>query len=422
MENVNKNDIAIQSGIEQFSEGRRKEKIHSAFHLFLYLTSFLTLLFTSLGIGGIFYQLINKNFPSDELLVGYFYSYLFFNPNIQNLAKISVKCIIIAGPIFFWISFLITKLIREGKISKNSKIRKWITYVILFIASVIVIEDLISLVSRILEGDMFSHIALKMLVDLIIVGIIFSFYFWDMRKKNMIGVTYFANKIFFSIGIVLAVLSVIMAFFVIDSPIKARNIKIDYKKINNLQYYNSAIQGYYNQNSRLPEDLKELETYDDYLLKHQSETMTYKKVGNWKYDLCENFLEDSKDDYYGYWKHSKGDNCFNFGVEIGVYNKLNPKELIKASMASMVDVVNICKEVGGSISGIGGDIVCDKSNKLWPTISVCGPNSDDTFWIVEAGNTNNWKITLSCANFLDCNGEANAVCRETGCDFSGTCL
>jgi uncharacterized membrane protein len=67
---------------------------------------------------------------------------------------------------------------------RASKIRKWLTYLTLFIAAGIIIGDLIALVFNLLAGDLTLRFLLKVLVVGGISGTIFGYYLSELRKDE----------------------------------------------------------------------------------------------------------------------------------------------------------------------------------------------------------------------------------------------
>lgn len=451
----------------------QNEETNSALHFFLYLISFLLLSSVSIGIGTILYQIINKIFPETEILYSYFDSFT------QQSVKFGLASVVIATPAYFAISFLITKYLFEGKILENSKVRKWVTYIILFIASSVILGDLISLVYEWLGGDMVSRFVLKFLVVLFIAGSVFGYYFWDMLKKNVQGVKYLGNKIagFSALGAILIIF--VSSFFIVDSPSLTRDKKIDSSITNDMRDYTYSISSYYRKNKSLPEKLSDLDSSSYLNNKNKDSNITYKKTGQYKYQLCANFktsnLKENKSegsyDYgYGYtdekWKHDKGNKCFDQEISEAdkrssssdlSYNRLAPptsssyaedddlmindfseEEMrvsqqgaiiasTKSYISSTVPNSIICRDKKGTInSGKGGDPLCtggdnSTSSLIWPRISNCGTNAEDTKWTVFNGNNDNWTITLNCTNMTSCNGPGNAICDKNGCKFQGSC-
>lgn len=419
------------------------ETNNSALHFFLYLVSFLSLSFLATGLGSILYQIINKFYSGKEGFYSYYGSFT------QSSVKFGLASIIIATPIFFILSFLITKYIFEGKILENSKVRKWITYIILFFASTIILGDLIVLVYNWLGGDMMIRFILKVLVILLIAGSIFGYYFWNMRKKNMVGIKYFGNKMAAGASLVAILVVFAGSFFIIDGPKLTRDKKSDVSTINRIKNYHSAIELYYQKNGKLPESLSNL---DSYKATDENE-ITYSRTGELNYKLCSNFktsdLETSNSDK---WKHDKGMQCFDQNLtpndksmkgnsisnSLIEENSSNGNSISSESTSQSEERTKlirvrsafneisiramICQDAKGTIeSGNGGDLLCGNKHDKWPKISYCGNNSEDTKWIVSNGSTENWTITLKCKNFEKCNGATNAICRANGCSFNGSC-
>lgn len=452
-ENQSKPDL---SGIrsQESSQNPHDYKDNSAMHFFLYLVSFLSLSFVSFGLGTILFQIINKNFPE----IGLSYVPFYFE---ESIVKYGLSSIIIATPIYLILTFLINKYLFEGKISENSKVRKWTTYITLFIASAVILGDLITLVNSWLSGDLATRFLLKVLVIIAIAGTIFAYYFWDMHKKNMIGTRYMGNKIFgFSaLGIIILVFA--SSFFIIDTPAKARNKRIDSQTTNSAVSYNSSIQSYYNKNDNLPNELEEIEKESMFPRPEQPEDnkISYKKTGTYAYELCANFKlsnKDEKDKSSPYtwefasaddWAHDAGPVCFKKEVkpkEASIPVVQNPGDSFRAVLpedagesvrkiqlstislltSTAVRMANTCHDKGGEImSGDSSAKVCGaaESSDLWPGVDICGSRASEMKWIVKNGKNDNWDFTIECKNFSDCNGPNNLICNKYGCQVKGTC-
>ena len=92
--------------------------------------------------------------------------------------------IIVAFPIFIWLSLVTRRAILRAPEKKSSKIRKWLTYLTLFVAAGIIIGDLITLIYNMLGGELTLRFMLKVLTVLTIAGTIFGYYLWDLRKEE----------------------------------------------------------------------------------------------------------------------------------------------------------------------------------------------------------------------------------------------
>ncbi len=67
---------------------------------------------------------------------------------------------------------------------RASGIRRWLTYITLFIAAGIIIGDLISLLYRFLGGELTLRFILKSLVAGTIAGTLFVYYLGGLRQEE----------------------------------------------------------------------------------------------------------------------------------------------------------------------------------------------------------------------------------------------
>lgn len=144
---------------------------------FLYLLMFLTLYWSAFSFGQLLYQFINRAFP-DPLQ----YSYG-FDPTASTV-RMATASLIIAFPVFLWIAWIINRAVTKDPDKRASKIRKWLTYLTLFIAAGIIIGDLIALVFNLLAGELTPRFLLKVLTVGGIAGAIFGYYLLELRKDE----------------------------------------------------------------------------------------------------------------------------------------------------------------------------------------------------------------------------------------------
>jgi hypothetical protein len=149
----------------------------SARDAFLYLVLFTTLYISAYNLGHLIFQFINHAFPSPtapRALATY-----------SRLAiRWSVSALIIAFPIFLYLSRVLHRAVARDPGKRGSKVRKWLTYVTLFIAACILIGDLTTLVYNVLGGELTLRFILKVLTVGAIAGTIFGYYLWDLRKDE----------------------------------------------------------------------------------------------------------------------------------------------------------------------------------------------------------------------------------------------
>jgi Domain of unknown function (DUF5671) len=147
----------------------------SAREAFLYLVLFTTLYLSAYHLGELLFELINRSFPDVAMP--------FENGRIENV-RWSVATIIIAFPVFLLLSAKIGRELRQQSIKRQSAVRRWLTYLTLFVAAVVLIIDLITLVDKLLGGEITTRFVLKALVAGVIAGVIFGYYLLDLRRDE----------------------------------------------------------------------------------------------------------------------------------------------------------------------------------------------------------------------------------------------
>jgi len=291
------------------------ENSKSAKLAFYYSLALVTLIIGAISFGSVIFEFINKFFP---LISDSYYSE---NPEI----KTAISGIVIAFPIFYFIKFMIYKGIRKGEFDINSSVRKWMTYFIIFVSSVVMVGSLIGLLNNFLDGETTNNSILKILVVLIVSSSIFGFYFYDI-KSSKINKKF--NLVYFIISCLLVLAALVSAFFIIESPSEARSRKLDQQVLGNFETIKRGLEMYYNNNKKLPENLAELESqnYDyidpkEFIEESTGKYYDYKAIEGKKFELCATFSAASSKDgkEAGYnsinWKHAKGYQCISKAVD-----------------------------------------------------------------------------------------------------------
>jgi hypothetical protein len=149
----------------------------SAREAFLYLVMFSTLYLSAYHLGSLIFSFIDRAFPDPANSVGWLV--------YMDRIRWSVSSLVIAFPIFLFVSVYVGKQLLRNPIKRLSPIRRWLTYLTLFIAAGTLIGDLTKLVYNILGGDLSTRFILKVATIAIIAGTIFSYYLWDLRREEI---------------------------------------------------------------------------------------------------------------------------------------------------------------------------------------------------------------------------------------------
>ncbi|WP_226468690.1 DUF5671 domain-containing protein [Luteimonas panaciterrae] len=149
----------------------------SAREAFLYLVLFATLYFAAWNLGSLLFDLINHFWPDPAVPE---YAIVRLGSEIRW----STAALIIAFPVFVFMSHLITREVAKHPIKRLSPVRRWLTYLTLFIAAAVLVGDMTTLVYNLLGGELSTRFLLKVLVAALIAGSVFGYYLYDLRREE----------------------------------------------------------------------------------------------------------------------------------------------------------------------------------------------------------------------------------------------
>lgn len=291
-------------------------KHDSAKYAFFYLLSLVSLVFMSISVGIIVFQIINKEIV--DIINDYIINYN------DGAMKFAISAIIVSTPIYYLTSRQIYKNLFKGDLDKDAGVRKWLTYFILLVSIVVMIGFLIATINSFLGGDLTTKFILKTLTALIISGTVFSFYLYDIRREEVQGKKDKIIKLYAWISLVVVFVVFVLAWFFVDSPAATRNKKIDREITNDLYEINAAVIDYYTLNDTMPADLNVLiNNSEGYRLREQAvqqpngnQYYDYEVTADDEYKVCATFLtsnlEDNTDMYYDVnYRHDAGYQCFS---------------------------------------------------------------------------------------------------------------
>ena len=290
------------------------ERKNPALHFFLYLIWFLSLSFVTSGVGAILFQIINKYFP--DILRGAYSALV-----NQSAAVYGVASLAVAAPIYFVVGHLIQSYLRSGAIEAGSRVRKWLTYIVLFIAAGTITGDCIALLVNILNGDIVWRFALKALTILIIAGAVFWYYLWEVRRSMVVSTGKREHRLIGGITLVALGIVFCAAFLVVDSPMAARDKRMDEQTLTWVEQTDEAIKSFYSRHDALPGTLSDIKNDPlSYFVVQGS--VTYEKTASTSYRLCAHFVHDTRgtidpqaDPFGLVWEHPAGQYCFARALE-----------------------------------------------------------------------------------------------------------
>ncbi|MCX6721446.1 MAG: DUF5671 domain-containing protein [Candidatus Staskawiczbacteria bacterium] len=214
--------------------------------LFLHLLAIVTLYWSAISFVTLLWQFINNFFPD---VLDYYQSMYSL-----GLIRFSVSALIIVFPVFIVVSWFLNKIYAKEAVVRESKIRKWLLYLTLFITALVIIGDFIFVINTFLGGEITTRFILKALSVNLVAGVIFGYYFDDVRRDTPTkSAKYFA----WGSG-VLVLAAIIGAFFIVGSPTSARLVQFDQQKVSDLQNIQYQIVNYWQTKQKLPATLSDL--------------------------------------------------------------------------------------------------------------------------------------------------------------------
>ncbi len=265
---------------------------NNAKYAFYYLLSLVSLVFISISAGLVAFAIIDKS-VADALMVGSYYDH-------DSQLKFAISALLIAAPIFYLISRLIARGLKKEDLPVTSGVRRWLTYFILFVSSMIILGEFIGVINNFLSGELTARFVLKAVTIFIISGLVFSYYFYDIKRSDFVKSDKVA-KIFFFVSLALVLAAFIAAWFFVESPKEARQRRLDQIVVNNIYSLESAVNSYYERHGSLPVDLAALENESGLYLDKQAlvdpetkVTIEYKVTGDDSFEFCATFRTSSE--------------------------------------------------------------------------------------------------------------------------------
>jgi len=262
----------------------------NAKYAFYYLLSLVALIFMALSVGMIIFSIIDKVIPDALNYSG---------GNYDGQLKFAISAILIATPIYYLILNLIYRGLRKEEISKDSGIRRWLTYFTILVSSLIILGVFISTINNFLSGDLTSQFILKALTIFVEAAVVFSFYFYDIKRQDLIAKDKIV-KIFLWASLALVVAAFIASWFFVESPKTARARRLDQAVVNNIYSLESAVNSYFDRYKKLPDNLEAIQAEKDISLSTNTlvdpETkspIVYQKLGDKDFQFCATFRTDS---------------------------------------------------------------------------------------------------------------------------------
>lgn len=238
-------------GVPLPTDETRQIRKSSSANVIINLFSFVVLSIIATALGTLFFHIIEELFP-DPLSGDMWTSSLARASSIHS----AMAALLIGFPLYVGALRIWFRTFREDEGRVESRLPQWLTYIVLLIASVIILADLIVVVFTFLQGEITWRFFLKALTLLSLAGLIFGFYFFERKKiqyhQNIPRKTF---QIFgWSVAALIGV-GIVLGFVVTGSPQTTRERGFDDQRESDLSSLATCIEGYAESLAALPASL-----------------------------------------------------------------------------------------------------------------------------------------------------------------------
>ncbi|RAN42041.1 DUF5671 domain-containing protein [Hyphomonas sp. GM-8P] len=154
----------------------------SAREAFFYLLFFILLGVVAFNLGSLLFALIDALVP--DILEEETYRASAQDRQIRG----AISGLVVGTPLFLWLARILLKARHENPALQRSRIRKWLIYISLVIAGIILVGDAISLVYSFLNGELTWRFTLKSFVVAAIAGGIFGYFITHAERDEADGI------------------------------------------------------------------------------------------------------------------------------------------------------------------------------------------------------------------------------------------
>ena len=241
MENTN-SLVVIKSGPKDF---------------FLHLLATITFYASMVAFIALLFAYIDVKIP-DLLYLDVYGGNSYYLQAAQSTVRWTSAVLLVIFPVFILLSRIIGKEYKATPEKRELKVRKWLAYFTIFLSAVTLIVDLVTLIYKFYGGDYSWNFFAKVLVVLFVMGFVFIYYLWDLRRDNTPSAK---PKITAWVAGIIVLVAVISGFFIVGLPANQRDVRFDQQRLSNLQSIQYSVTDFWQAKGSLPQEAGELKAY-----------------------------------------------------------------------------------------------------------------------------------------------------------------
>lgn len=257
-------------------------------YFFLSLGVLVSLVTSVVSFLNLVFAVLEKKIPD---VLNSFYQYGYNSYSFEN-ARSALATLLIAFPVLCVLTYFWNKKKEKDLLEYDKVVKNWMVYVLIFLAVLVVLIDLIVLVRYFVSGEITLRFVLKVLSVLLVAKIVVFIFLPEVLEIKFKKILQKGASIF---SIVFFVFIIVFSFSVIGSPKTQRNLRIDERRVSDLQSIQWQVISYWQQKEKLPENLKDLSSpLSGFYLPVDPEfqkgrVYEYNKKGDLSFELCAEF-------------------------------------------------------------------------------------------------------------------------------------
>lgn len=287
----------------------------SAREAFLYLVMFATLYVVAFQAGMVGFTLVENLVPDAMRARAWDAG--------RSGMRWAAATMLIAFPVFLLCSRIVGRSLERDPEKRASGVRRWLTYLTLFLAALVLIGDLVVLVSGLLSGELTSRFLLRAAIVFAIAGVVFGHYLLDLRRdEDDAGrprMAWLARA-----GAAGVVVAIAAALWMAGAPARARTRELDQMRQRHLEAIATSLRAHREQQHALPATLEEAQAraWGPALEIRDPEThalYAYEVLDSSRVRLCAVFTSADSVGPWGdhaqpFWRHGAGEHCYEFDL------------------------------------------------------------------------------------------------------------
>lgn len=313
----------VTEGLAAFAESPfpipvpRPRPYLSAREAFLYLVLFTALYLSAYQLVSLLFELIETAWPS--ALTDRVYRY-----GTDRTIRWAISSLAVAFPLFLALSIGLERAARRDPARRGSRVRKWLTYLTLYVTATVLVGSLVTVLFRLLGGELTSHFVAKTAVVAGIATAVFVYYLGDLRAEETAGEerARTRRRAPWAWGATVAILAATIAgAFQLTPPAEKRRERLDDLRLAALKTIAGQVDQYARRHGTLPPDLETLaaEPWAATIDRDPETGAPYEleSRGDKRYALCATFARSNPTGEVtsSFWLHPAGRHCYELEVE-----------------------------------------------------------------------------------------------------------